>query len=504
VNRPPESYQTASEEGDSASRSARTGDASRPSSQNHRQPRVVGEGQDGQGPEGPQKKSPLWTTVAWVLVWGVVMAFVIALVSSSTNAAKPKTLSYSTFLADAGANKVKSVQISESSGVIDGALADGKQFTAQGPTGGLPGTDLALLARHHVARNYAAPSSNAWSSVLLWVLPVGLLVLVWLWLSRRARGQMSGFSGWSRSQAKVHVTEHPSTSFDDIAGYEGVKQEVGEVVSFLKEPDRFKEIGARIPEGILLVGPPGTGKTLFARAIAGEAKVAFITISGSQFMEMFVGVGAARVRDLFKTAREHKPSIVFVDEIDAIGRKRGTGLGGTHDEREQTLNQLLAEMDGFEPDEGVVVLAATNRPDVLDPALLRAGRFDRQIVVPLPTLDERRAILSVHARGKRVDGAVDLDALARSTPGMSGADLENMLNEAALIAVRRGNATIEQPGAQLRRAPYRLVPRGGTRRAGGGARACRPGAQGDDLADRHGTREYPTGSGGGTAALPAP
>jgi cell division protease FtsH len=223
----------------------------------------------------------------------------------------------------------------------------------------------------------------------------------------------------------------------DVAGYEGVKQEIAEIVGFLKDPGRFGAIGARVPKGVLLVGPPGTGKTLVARAIAGEAGVPFITITGSEFMEMFVGVGAARVRDLFETARQHKPSIVFVDEIDAIGRKRGAGLGGGHDEREQTLNQLLAEMDGFEALEGIVVLAATNRPDILDPALLRAGRFDRQVVIPLPTLEERAAILATHAKGKRMDPDVDLDKLARGTPGMSGADLENLVNEAALIAVRR-------------------------------------------------------------------
>jgi cell division protease FtsH len=214
------------------------------------------------------------------------------------------------------------------------------------------------------------------------------------------------------------------------------------VVEFLKDPGRFHGVGARVPKGVLLVGPPGTGKTLIARATAGEAGVPFITITGSEFMEMFVGVGAARVRDLFDTARQQKPSIIFVDEIDAIGRKRGTGLGGGHDEREQTLNQMLAEMDGFEAEEGIIVMAATNRPDVLDPALLRAGRFDRQVVVPLPTLDERLAILQVHSRGKRIGPDVDLGTTARGTPGMSGADLENLLNEAALIAVRRGSDQI--------------------------------------------------------------
>ena len=241
-----------------------------------------------------------------------------------------------------------------------------------------------------------------------------------------------------RSRAKVYNTEKPKTTFADVAGYGPVKQEITEVVDFLKNPGKFKEIGARIPKGVLLVGPPGTGKTLIARAVAGEAGVPFVSVTGSDFMEMFVGVGAARVRDLFQTARKQAPAIIFVDEIDSIGRKRGAGLGGGHDEREQTLNQMLAEMDGFEATEGIVMMAATNRPDVLDPALLRPGRFDRQIMVPLPTQDERVAILKVHFRDKKISDDVDVDVVARGTPGMSGADLSNLVNEAALFAVRRG------------------------------------------------------------------
>ena len=240
----------------------------------------------------------------------------------------------------------------------------------------------------------------------------------------------------------MHATDQPDTTFADVAGYDAVKGEIREIVEFLRTPERFQAIGARIPKGVLLVGPPGTGKTLLARAIAGEAGVPFISISGSEFLEMFVGVGAARVRDLFTTAREKHPCIVFVDEIDAIGRKRGAGLGGGQDEREQTLNQLLAEMDGFEVTEGIVVLAATNRPDILDPALLRAGRFDRQVVIPLPTQQERADILRVHCRGKQLDPTVDVELIARGSPGMSGADLANLVNEAALTAVRRGSATI--------------------------------------------------------------
>jgi cell division protease FtsH len=245
-----------------------------------------------------------------------------------------------------------------------------------------------------------------------------------------------------RSKAKVYNSEKPKTTFKDVAGYEPVKQEISEVVDFLKNPGKFKDIGARIPRGVLLVGPPGTGKTLIARAVAGEAGVPFISVTGSDFMEMFVGVGAARVRDLFEMARKSAPAIIFVDEIDSIGRKRGAGVGGGHDEREQTLNQMLAEMDGFETSEGIVMMAATNRPDILDAALLRPGRFDRQIVVPLPTQDERKDILKVHFAGKKIADDVELETLSRATPGMSGAELSNLVNEAALHAVRRGQNEI--------------------------------------------------------------
>ena len=245
-----------------------------------------------------------------------------------------------------------------------------------------------------------------------------------------------------RSRAKVYTTERPRTTFADVAGYEGVKMEIREVVDFLRSSNRFKDIGAKIPKGVLLVGPPGTGKTLLARAVAGEAGVPFMSVTGSDFMEMFVGVGASRVRDLFQSARKQAPAIIFIDEIDSIGRKRGAGLGGGHDEREQTLNQMLAEMDGFEATEGIVMMAATNRPDILDPALLRPGRFDRQIVVPLPDLEERLPILKVHCKDKRIGTDVDLTVVARGTPGMSGADLANLVNESALHAVRRGASSI--------------------------------------------------------------
>ena len=270
------------------------------------------------------------------------------------------------------------------------------------------------------------------------MLVIGLIGALWWFIARRAQGQMGAVMNIGRSRAKVYNTDKPKTTFADVAGYGAVKEEITEVVDFLKVPGKFKDIGARIPKGVLLVGPPGTGKTLIARAVAGEAGVPFISITGSDFMEMFVGVGAARVRDLFQTARKQAPAIIFVDEIDSIGRKRGAGLGGGHDEREQTLNQMLSEMDGFEATEGIVMLAATNRPDILDSALLRPGRFDRQIMVPLPTQEERVEILKVHFRDKKISPDVGVDVIARGTPGMSGADLSNLVNEAALFAVRRG------------------------------------------------------------------
>jgi len=400
-------------------------------------------GPNGSQPPGKASRSRTILIALWI---AALLAFVIMLIAAprSTSTA-PQSISYSEMLTKVSAGKVKSVQIDQTSGAITGTFTDGTQFTTQGPSGGLPESDIALLDQHHVARNYVAPTSNIWPTIITWGILIAIFVAFWIWISRRSRAQMAGMTGWGKSGAKVHATEQPSATFADIAGYESVKQELAELVQFLKEPERFRGIGARIPKGVLLVGPPGTGKTLIARAIAGEAGVPFITITGSEFMEMFVGVGAARVRDLFRTARQEKPSIIFIDEIDAIGRKRGTGLGGGHDEREQTLNQILSEMDGFEAAEGIVVMAATNRPDILDPALLRAGRFDRQVVVPLPTLEERLAILAVHCQGKRVGPDADLDSIGKATPGMSGADLENLVNEAALIAVRRGSQQIETP-----------------------------------------------------------
>jgi cell division protease FtsH len=379
----------------------------------------------------------------WLVIGVIVVAVLVWQAAPSSAPARAK-LDYSAFISQVQRDRVADIKYDANTGKITGELKPGQQvdgkatFETDGPPNQLPDADIALLNEHHVGRNYKAPSSNWLSGLLYFLLPIGLLILFFLWLSRRQAGQMGAVMNIGRSRAKVYNTEKPKTTFQDVAGYEPVKEEIKEVVDFLKQPGKFKEIGARIPKGVLLVGPPGTGKTLIARAVAGEAGVPFVSVTGSDFMEMFVGVGAARVRDLFQTARKQAPAIIFVDEIDSIGRKRGAGLGGGHDEREQTLNQMLAEMDGFEATEGIVMMAATNRPDILDPALLRPGRFDRQILVPLPTQGERVAILRVHFRDKKISPDVDIDVIARGTPGMSGADLANLVNEAALFAVRRG------------------------------------------------------------------
>ena len=354
-------------------------------------------------------------------------------------------VTYTQFMNDVRAGNVESVVVNNSSNTITGTMEDGTEFTTTG--GGdrsLSEADEAVLREQDVDIEFKTPGSNWLLSIAGLLLPVLLIIGFFVWMQRRAAGQMGNVMSIGRSRAKAYTTDKPSTTFADIAGYEGVKQEITEVVDFLRMPDRFREIGARVPKGMLLVGPPGTGKTLFARAVAGEAGVGFLSVTGSDFMEMFVGVGASRVRDLFQQARRMGRAIIFIDEIDSIGRKRGAGLGGGHDEREQTLNQMLSEMDGFETAEGIVIMAATNRPDILDPALLRPGRFDRSIVVPLPEFSERRAILDVHARDKRVGPDVDLDVMAAATPGMSGADLANLVNEAALVAVRRGGKQIER------------------------------------------------------------
>jgi cell division protease FtsH len=354
-------------------------------------------------------------------------------------------LTYTEFIAQAQAGEVRTAVVNNTNNTISGELTDGTTYsTTGGGDRGVSAADEAMLRDKGVDLDFITPQTSwiwSWAGILL---PFMLLIGFFVWMQRRAMGQAGSIMSVGKSRAKTFNPDKPSTTFADIAGYEGVKQEITEVVDFLRMPERFREIGARVPKGMLLVGPPGTGKTLFARAVAGEAGVGFLSVTGSDFMEMFVGVGASRVRDLFQQARKMGRAIIFIDEIDSIGRKRGAGLGGGHDEREQTLNQMLAEMDGFETSEGIVILAATNRPDILDPALLRPGRFDRQIVVPLPESDERLAILKVHSRDKRMGPDVDLEVMAKATPGMSGADLANLVNEAALFAVRRNSQQVER------------------------------------------------------------
>jgi cell division protease FtsH len=380
---------------------------------------------------------PKWAI--WAIVGAVmVLAFGSQFVSQPTG----EKLSYKEFLVQVQQGNVKDVTINNASNVISGVLTNGGKFTTTGAVQ-LSDSDEQLLKQNGVDYNFKTPQPNFLTSILPIILPFALVIAFFVWMQRRAMGQAGSMMSVGKSKAKAYQADKPSTTFADIAGYDGVKLEIKEVVDFLRMPERFKEIGARVPKGILLVGPPGTGKTLFARAVAGEAGVGFLSVTGSDFMEMFVGVGASRVRDLFQQARKMGKAIIFIDEIDSIGRKRGAGLGGGHDEREQTLNQMLSEMDGFETTEGIVILAATNRPDVLDSALLRPGRFDRQIIVPLPEYEERLAILKVHSRDKRMGPDADLDTMAKASPGMSGADLANLVNEAALFAVRRGSVQIE-------------------------------------------------------------
>ncbi len=379
---------------------------------------------------------PGWRHFLWPLAF-VIMA-VLFLVLPITQQSKQVTLNYSQFLSDVSAHKVKTVTIG-TNGSATGTLADGSQYTtAIPPQAGQPFLDQ--LQKDHVQITATTTGTSFGTEVLSWlILLLPILVIGYLWwrLSRGAAGRLQGALGVGRSKAKVFDEERPKTTFADVAGYEGAKLEIREVVDFLQQPERYARVGAMPPRGILMIGPPGTGKTLLARAVAGEAEVPFFSVTGSSFVEMFVGVGAARVRDLFDEARKRAPAIIFVDEIDAIGQRRsGTGAVVSNDEREQTLNQLLAEMDGFDPATGIVVLAATNRPEVLDPALLRPGRFDRQVTIPLPALSERLAILKVHCQGKRLDSGVSLDVVARGTPGFSGADLANLVNEAAIVAVR--------------------------------------------------------------------
>ena len=382
---------------------------------------------------------PKWSP--WVLL-GIILLLIFG--PQLLPGPNREKIGFEEFITQVNAGMVDEVKLNNTTLGITGSFTDGSEFSTTAPPGFPNENDRELLRTKGVDFVPDTPQSNWLVSLIPLLLPFLLIMGFLVWMNRRASGQMGNVMSIGRSRAKAYNADRPSTTFADVAGYDGVKTEIKEVVDFLRMPERFKEIGARVPKGILLVGPPGTGKTLFARAVAGEAGVGFLSVTGSDFMEMFVGVGASRVRDLFQQARKMGRAIIFIDEIDSIGRKRGAGLGGGHDEREQTLNQMLAEMDGFETSEGIVILAATNRPDILDPALLRPGRFDRQIVVPLPEFEERLAILKVHSRDKRMGPDADLEVMAKGTPGMSGADLANLVNEAALFAVRRGSAQIER------------------------------------------------------------
>jgi len=350
------------------------------------------------------------------------------------------------FMAQVESGQVSSIKATPTNGIyqINGVLKDGTEFTTT-ITENFQGGMLEEYLRSNGVETVTiepTPSSPWWLSLIGTFLPLLLIFGLMFFMMQQAQGGGNKVMQFGKSKAHMQSDDKKRVTFADAAGVDEAKEELVEVVDFLKNPEKYNEIGARIPKGILLVGPPGTGKTLLARAVAGEAGVPFFSISGSDFVEMFVGVGAARVRDLFEQAKKNSPCIVFIDEIDAVGRQRGAGLGGGHDEREQTLNQLLVEMDGFASNEGVVIMAATNRPDILDPALLRPGRFDRHIVVDIPDIVGRKEILKVHARGKKLGDDVDLDVIARRTPGFTGADLANVFNEAALLAARRRSKTI--------------------------------------------------------------
>ncbi|MFF4576600.1 ATP-dependent zinc metalloprotease FtsH [Streptomyces sp. NPDC001410] len=391
---------------------------------------------------------PAWRHWLWPLAILLAVGMWVWLPGLRSSEPVRMDLTYSKFLADVDSGQVRNVSI-KTDGEASGTLTNGHRFTTVVPVQLAGDQLLNRLEKNKVAVTATPPSTSpsVGSQVLSWILLLGPVVLIiWFWrgMSKGASGAMQGMlGGVGKSKVKVFDAERPETTFKDVAGYEGAKSEIEEVVDFLRRPERYRRAGAMAPRGVLMVGPPGTGKTLLARAVAGEADVPFLSVAGSSFVEMYVGVGAARVRDLFAEARKRAPAIVFVDEIDALGgRRAAAGSIVSNDEREQTLNQLLSEMDGFEAAEGIVVLAATNRPEVLDPALLRPGRFDRQVTIPLPTLSERAAILAVHCQDKRLGTDIDLEKVARGTPGFSGADLANLANEAAIVAVREGREVL--------------------------------------------------------------
>ncbi|MGA8600578.1 MAG: ATP-dependent zinc metalloprotease FtsH, partial [Beijerinckiaceae bacterium] len=375
----------------------------------------------------------------WVIIFLLVVALVMLFQGGTGQRQQTQDISFSQLLNDVDQGKVREVTISGNE--ITGHFNDNRAFSTYAPN---DPTLVQTLYKKNVLISARPPSDgNSWLVTLLVNgLPLIAFLGVWIFLSRQMQGAGGKAMGFGKSKAKLLTEAHGRVTFEDVAGVDEAKEDLQEIVEFLRDPQKFQRLGGRIPRGVLLVGPPGTGKTLLARAIAGEANVPFFTISGSDFVEMFVGVGASRVRDMFEQAKKNAPCIIFIDEIDAVGRHRGAGLGGGNDEREQTLNQLLVEMDGFEANEGIILIAATNRPDVLDPALLRPGRFDRQIVVPNPDVMGREKILKVHVRKVPLAPDVDLKVIARGTPGFSGADLMNLVNEAALMAARRGKRIV--------------------------------------------------------------
>jgi len=381
-------------------------------------------------------KTNIWRSIAVYALLALVLWGLWQLLFGSPAA---EELSYTQFKETVREDKIASLEIGESE--IKGAFKDGKEFRVVWKTGSDPEL-IALLEQHNVNYKFASPPSNWFSMILIYGLPILLIVAFWFFLYRQAQVGGNQALSFGKSRARLFLDERPRVTFSDVAGIEEVKEELQEEIEFLRNPKKFQVLGAKIPKGVLLLGPPGCGKTLLARAVAGEAGVPFFSVSGSEFVEMFVGVGASRVRDLFSQAKKYAPCIIFIDEIDAVGRLRGAGLGGGHDEREQTLNQLLVEMDGFDPNIGVIIIAATNRPDILDPALLRPGRFDRRVVVDVPDVNGRQAILQVHAKNKPLENPEDLKIVAQRTPGFTGADLENVLNEAALLAARLGKKKI--------------------------------------------------------------
>ncbi len=374
----------------------------------------------------------------WVIIVLLLLAL-FTLFQSPQQRTGSSDLPFSQFLTEADGGRVRDVTIQGPE--LTGHFTDGRTFQTYAPP--FPGLTQRLVEKGVQVQARAPGEQVPWFVALLaqWF-PVLLLIGLWIFMSRQIQGAGGKAMGFGKSKAKLLTEAHGRVTFEDVAGIDEAKQDLQEIVEFLRDPQKFQRLGGRIPRGVLLVGPPGTGKTLTAKAVAGEANVPFFTISGSDFVEMFVGVGASRVRDMFEQAKKNAPCIIFIDEIDAVGRHRGAGLGGGNDEREQTLNQLLVEMDGFEPNEGIIIIAATNRPDVLDPALLRPGRFDRQIVVPNPDVNGREKILKVHARKVPLAPDVDLKIIARGTPGFSGADLMNLVNEAALLAARRGKRMV--------------------------------------------------------------